>query len=115
LGSRAEQDYQQVVYYEALLDVFFLGKHMVGMCQYHKNKCPTDILEGILNTHKIAAVGKDVCSNFHYMPPELLFEKNSKVRQEKRAEWMTSQLLRARKAEEEILRLNSNLEKRVNE
>lgn len=110
-----DNDYSEIVHYEALLDVFFLGKRMVGMCQYPKIKCPPEILSGILNTHKVAAIDSAICSNFHYVPPELLLEKNSRVRHEKRAEWMTSQLLRAKRAEEEIRRLNAELERRVAE
>lgn len=94
-----DQDYRDVVYYETLLDVFFLGKRMVGMCEYPRGKCPAEVLGGILNTHKIAAVDSRLCSNFHYVPPELLLEKNPRARQEKRVEWMTSQLVRVREAE----------------
>jgi len=93
--------------------VFFLGKRMVGLCEYPKSACPPEILSGILSTHRIAAIDRDVCSNFHYVPPDLLLEKDDRVRQGKRAEWMTSQLLRARKAEEEVFRLNAELEDRV--
>jgi len=106
-------DFADLVYYETLLDVFFLGKRMVGMCQYPRQSCPPEVLAGILNTHRIAAIDGTVCSNFHYVPPELLLEKDPTVRQAKRVEWMTSQLLRARAAEEENRRLNAELEQRV--
>lgn len=104
-----DKNFQEVVYYEALLDVFFVGKRMVGLCQYPKDKCPPETLNGILNTHKIAAIDSDVCSNFHYVPPELLLEKDEKLRQSKRVQWMTSQLLRAKKAEQERDALQSQL------
>jgi class 3 adenylate cyclase len=94
-----EQDYGQVVYYETLLDMFFIGKRMVGMCQYPRGKCPADVLGGILSTHKIAAIDAQVCPNPHYVPPDLLLEKNNEVRQRKRVEWMTSQLVRVNQAE----------------
>jgi signal transduction histidine kinase len=110
-----DKDFKDVVYYESLLDVFFLGKRMVGMCQYAKSRCPPDVLTGILGTHKIAAIDDEVCSNFHYLPAGLLHEKDEQVRHARRAEWMTAQLLRVRKAEEEIFRLNADLERRVKE
>ena len=109
----AEKNFDEIVYYESLLDVFFLGKRMVGMCQYHRGSCPPEVLTGILNTHKIAAIDANVCSNFHYVPPELLLEKQPEVRHHKRVEWMTSQLLRAKNAEEKNHRLNAELEGRV--
>jgi len=102
-----------VVFYETLLDVFFLGKKMVGLCEYTKTKCPPEVLTGILSTHRLAAIDQDICSNFHYVPPDLLLEKDERVRHGKRAEWMTSQLLRARKAEDQVFRLNAELEDRV--
>jgi signal transduction histidine kinase len=111
----AERDFRDVVYYETLLDVFFLGKRMVGMCQYPREKCPPEVLVGILGTHKVTAIDSEVCSNFHYVPPAVLLEKDEQVRHEKRVEWMSSQLLRARRAEEEVLRLNADLERRVAE
>lgn len=108
-----DRDFRDVVYYETLLDVFFVGKRMVGMCEYAREQCPPEVLSGILGSHKIAAVGQEVCQNFHYLPPGLLLEKDVVAREHKRTEWMTSQLLRARRAEEEILRLNRELEDRV--
>ena len=108
-----DRDFKDVVYYETLLDVFFLGKRMVGMCQYHRERCPPDVLAGILNTHRIAAINQDVCRNLHYVPPEILLEKNPGNRQEKRVEWMTAQIMRAQKAEAEIARINAELEQRV--
>lgn len=96
-----DKDFQEVVYYETLLDLFFVGKRMIGLCEYPKEKCPPDTLRGILNTHKIAAIDSNICSNFHYVAPELLLEKDEKLREVKRVQWMTSQLLRAKKAEEE--------------
>lgn len=108
-----DQDYKDILYYEALLDVFFLGKRMVGLCGYPKDLCPPGVLAGILNAHRIAAIDMDYCANFHYVQPDILLEKDPAVLQGKRVEWMTSQLLRARRAEEEVLRLNAELERRV--
>lgn len=95
-----DADFREVVNYEALLDVFFVGKRMVGMCQYPKDRCPPDTLAGVLNTHKIAAVDRDVCSNLHYLAPAYYVEKDEATRQKIRADWMTSQLLRAKRAED---------------
>jgi signal transduction histidine kinase/CheY-like chemotaxis protein len=95
------QNFDDVVYYETLLDIFFLGKHMIGMCQYPKSLCPPHTISGILNTHRTAAIGTEICTNnVHYIPPTLLLEKDPVVRQEKRVEWMGSQLVRLKRAEE---------------
>ncbi|MDE2489956.1 MAG: MEDS domain-containing protein [Elusimicrobia bacterium] len=95
------REFQDVVYYEALLDLFFIGKRMVGMCQYPRDRCPPDALRGILDTHKTAVIDSNVCRNFHYVPPDLLVEKDAGAREKKRVDWMTSQLIRVKKAEEE--------------
>lgn len=108
-----DRDFRDVVYYETLLDVFFVGKRMVGMCQYPKAHCPAEVLSGILACHKIAAIDQEVCQNVHYLPAGLLLERDPVLREEKRIEWMTSQLLRLRRAEEHNLRLSSELEERV--
>ncbi|MGQ0701540.1 MAG: MEDS domain-containing protein [Gemmatimonadales bacterium] len=103
------QDYNDVVYYEALLDVFFLGKRMVGICQYPRDRCPPDVLSGILNTHRTAFLDSSIYANFHYTAPEVLLEKDEQVRQAKRVEWMTSQLRRVRESEAERQRLETQL------
>ncbi|MDE2293206.1 MAG: MEDS domain-containing protein, partial [Elusimicrobia bacterium] len=104
-----DQDYSQVVYYEALLDVFFIGKRMVGMCQYPKNRVPAEVLTGILETHKVAAIDAELCSNSRYVAPQALLEKDPDAREGKRVEWMTAQLLRARRFEAERDALEAQL------
>jgi len=71
------------------------------------------VLMGILNSHRIASLDSDLVGNFHYVQPDILLEKDPEVLQARRVEWMTAQLRRARKAEEEVLRLNAELEQRV--
>lgn len=102
-------DFSEVVHYEALLDLFFAGKRMVGMCQYPQDRCPPETLKGILSTHKVAAVGRELCANPHYVPPGILIEKDDAARERKRIEWMTNQLVRVRRAEEERDRLHKEL------
>jgi signal transduction histidine kinase len=104
-----DNDFSAIVHYEALLDLFFLGKRMVGMCEYPKGLCPPEVLEGILATHRHAAVDQDLCANQHYMPPELLLEKDESLRKARRVEWMTSQMVRIRRAEDERDRLQAQL------
>jgi signal transduction histidine kinase len=104
-----DQDYSSVVHYEALLDLFFLGKRMVGLCEYPQGACPPEVLEGILSTHKHAAVDREICVSHRYIPPELLLEKDEGRRQARRAEWMTAQMVRIRQAEDERDRLQAQL------
>ena len=102
-------DFSEVVHYEALLDLFFAGKRMVGMCQYPQDRCPSDTLLGILRTHRVAAVGTELCDNPHYVPPGILIEKDEGARERQRVEWLMSQLVRVRKAEEDRDRLQKEL------
>ncbi len=103
------RDFRDVVYYEALLDVFFRNKRLVGMCQYPRHRCPPEVLAGVLNTHGTALLDQKVCDNFHYLPPELLIEMDPEVREKMRLEWMVSQLDRVRQAEREQTRLQDQL------
>lgn len=113
------EEWQDLVYYETLLDMFFLGKRMVGMCQYSKEKFPAEVLTGVLRTHRLAGVESEFChDNVHYEAPDLLLEKNPDERQKRRVKWMTSQLVRLREAEqareralEELLRDKQALER----
>src|SRR5262249_36526083 len=103
------REFQQVVTYEAMLDDFFSGKQLIGMCQYPREACPPGILSGILTTHKVAAIDSEFCANPHYLPPRLLLEKDLALREKRRAEWMTSQLVRVRRAEEQRDQLQAQL------
>jgi signal transduction histidine kinase len=107
VGPRS--DFSDIVYYEALLDLFFLGKRMVGMCEYPRDRVPEEVLAGILDTHRTALFDRTVCHNSHYLPPELLIEKDTRAREAKRLEWVTSQLLRVRKAESDRKLLEAQL------
>ncbi|MBI3566304.1 MAG: MEDS domain-containing protein [Elusimicrobia bacterium] len=103
------EDYGEVVYYEALLDLFFAGKRMVGMCQYPKDRVPAETLRGVLGTHRLAAIGPTLCENSNYVPPGILVEKDETARERKRVEWMTAQLVRVTQAEAERDRLQQEL------
>lgn len=103
------KDFEDVVHYEALLDLFVTDKRLIGMCQYPRYSCPSEVVAGILTTHRLASVDSDLCVNPHYVPPQLLLEKELVVREQKRAEWMTSQLRRMRQTEEERDKLQAQL------
>lgn len=105
------EDYGEVVYYEALLDLFFAGKRMVGMCQYPKDRVPAETLRGVLGTHRLAAIGPTLCENSNYVPPGILVEKDEAARERKRVEWMTAQLVRVTRAESERDRLQQELQR----
>ena len=94
-----DRDFSEIVRYEALLDLFFNGKRMTGICQYPKENCPVEILNGILDVHPIVAIDASVGNNVHYVPAEILVEPDTEVRKKKRFQWLTSQILRLREAE----------------
>jgi signal transduction histidine kinase len=104
-----DRDFKDVVHYEALLDIFFLGKRMVGLCCYPRQDSPPEVLSGILHTHRAAGIDGGFVDNFHYLPAGLLTEPDAGVRESLRADWMSSQLRRACRAEEERDRLRGQL------
>jgi CheY-like chemotaxis protein len=86
------RSFAQIPLYESMLDRFFAGKRMIGLCQYPKADCPPEALSGVLQTHPIAAVEGVVRRNVHYLPPSVLLENNHDLREKKRAEWKLAQL-----------------------
>jgi CheY-like chemotaxis protein len=65
-----DQDYGDVARYEELLDRFFIGKKMVGLCQYPKARCPVDLVESLLSSHRHIAVDSKVSRNDLYVAPD---------------------------------------------
>jgi signal transduction histidine kinase len=112
----ADENFDRLLEYEALLERLFRDKPLTGICQYHRRMLPAEALHDALLTHRSAYVG-DVLNkdNLYYIPPELLLEWREGGHGAGRAEWMSRQILRVLEAErsrDEVLR---DLEQRVAE
>lgn len=104
----ADENFERLVEYEALLEQLFREKPLMGICQYHRRMVPAEAVHSALLTHRSTYVG-DILNkdNLYYIPPELLLELNDQERGGGRAEWMCRQILRVLEAErrrDEVLR-----------
>jgi len=110
----ADDNFGQLLRYEALLEQVIRDKPLRGICQYHRAMVPPEAVRDALATHRAAYVGDTLNrDNLFYVPPELLLETREGADAAKRGEWMCKQILRvldAERARDEVLR---DLERRV--
>lgn len=60
---------ERIVAYEALLKSLFSNGHATGLCLYHRERMPLDVIDGALATHPIVcAAGADYQRNPFYDP-----------------------------------------------
>jgi signal transduction histidine kinase len=116
----ADENFDLLVEYEALLEQVFREKPLLGLCQYHRDVIPARTLRDALITHKSAYVGDTLNrDNVFYTPPDLLLESDQALGA-KQGEWMCQQILRVLKAEQArdralvaLEEVNRDLERRV--
>ena len=64
----------QLCEYEELLNPLYEGEDYTVLCQYNRNRFPTDVLHDVLKTHPFLVYdATTVCQNFYYTPPEEYF------------------------------------------
>lgn len=102
----------RLIEYEARLNHFFPGSRAMAICQYNRQRFTPQVIHDVLRTHPQAVVGKYVCTNLYYEPPELILENDSMAT---KVEWMLGQLKTAREAEMQLMDFNTALEAKVAE
>jgi signal transduction histidine kinase len=108
-----DENFDQLLRYEARLEQLFREKPLMGICQYHRAMVPAQAVRDALMTHRSTYVGDGLNrDNLFYVPPELLLDPQAGP---KLGEWMCQQIVRvldADRARDEVLR---DLERRVAE
>ena len=118
-----DENFEQVLEYEALLEQVFRERPLRGICQYHRGLVPAQAVRDALVTHRSAYIGSTLNSdNLFYMPPELILERAEDARQTRQGEWMCQQIIRVLDAEQrrdaalrQLAETNQSLERRVAE
>ncbi|MGE3776891.1 MAG: MEDS domain-containing protein [Pirellulaceae bacterium] len=87
LGGEAGCD--RVIEYEAMLNEFFPGSRALAICQYNRLRFAPRVIQDVLRTHPRAVLGRQVCSNLYYEPPDLVLHGD---RDQQRVDWMIQQL-----------------------
>ncbi len=95
----ADENFERLVEYEALLEQVFREKPLRGICQYHRDILPPQAVRNALLTHRATYVGQVLNrDNLFYVPPELLLD-GDRGAIDKQGEWMCQQILRVLAAE----------------
>jgi signal transduction histidine kinase len=109
----ADDNFDRLLEYEALLETVFREKALRGICQYHRAMVPAKAVRDALLTHRTTYLGDRLNEdNLFYVPPELLLKTRDGSAY---ADWMCSQIVRvldAERSRDEVLR---DLERRVSE
>jgi signal transduction histidine kinase/ActR/RegA family two-component response regulator len=98
---------ERLVEYEAQLNRFLDGSRTCALCRYSPEACSPGMIQEALQTHPLAVLANQICSNAFYEPPEMVLGGRPP---EERIHWMMAQLWRNRlneqKLEETTLRLS---------
>lgn len=104
-----EQGCDRIMEYESLLNQFYPNSHVVGICQYDRQRFTSEIIGDSLRTHPGVLLNERVCHNFYYEPPEVFNEGGGLQPTSKRVDWMVSQLELAEQEAAERSRLEEQL------
>ena len=61
---------ERLLEYEARLNQLCRATGVSAICQYQRRRSPASLVEGVLRTHPTAVLGRRVCANPYYEPPE---------------------------------------------
>jgi signal transduction histidine kinase len=109
------REIDELVSTEALLEVFVAAKRIAVLCTYSRDTAPPDLLLGALQAHRHVVIDGQPCANPFQQPAELLLEPDVSGKARARVEWITGQLLRARRAEQEQAREMAELASRMDQ
>ncbi len=89
----------QLESYEDFINQYFTTNHCIVLCQYHRQVFAPRLLIEALTTHSTLIIGKEIVTNFYYIPPSQNDPDNTW--QARLDQWI-SNLLQVHKTEEEL-------------
>lgn len=69
----AGDTHDRLVEYECMLNKFFAGYDMGGICQYNRRRFRAQTMMHVIHTHPRVVFRGEVCENPYYMPAEVLY------------------------------------------
>jgi PAS domain S-box-containing protein len=60
---------ERLIEYEAKLNELIPENQCLALCQYDKRRFSSELLQGVLYTHPVIAVGTNIFDNFYYIAP----------------------------------------------
>jgi len=67
---------EMLIEYEAKLNELIPENQCLALCQYDKRRFSPELLQGVLYTHPLIALGTNIVNNFYYMAPTDLLSGN---------------------------------------
>lgn len=64
----------QLVQYEAMLNTIYPDEDYVVLCQYNRERFPSEILSDVIRSHPLMVYDSTVCQNFYYHSPDEFFD-----------------------------------------
>lgn len=83
------RDTARLLEYESLVNRSFANRRVVAICQYNRRLFEPRVVQDVLRSHPIVVVGRQVCENLYYEPPELTIGDDHHAG---RVAWMIEQL-----------------------
>ncbi|WP_312908267.1 MEDS domain-containing protein [Natronosalvus caseinilyticus] len=65
-----EPDTEALIEYESLSNNVFDSRDFIGLCQYNRNRFPSEVIREIISTHPHLISDHDIFQNNYYIPPE---------------------------------------------
>jgi signal transduction histidine kinase len=71
--------HSRLIEYECMLNRFFPGYDMGGICQYNRRRFRPETLMHVIHTHPRLIFGGEVCENPYYIPAEIIQGRKDEV------------------------------------
>ncbi|MBI5376916.1 MAG: MEDS domain-containing protein [Candidatus Schekmanbacteria bacterium] len=103
---------ERLIEYEAKLNYLLPKSDILAICQYNRKRFSPEIILDIIHTHPLVVYKEMVCRNFYYVPPdEFLNHAQTSLEVER----FLHNIKDREEVEEELLKLNTELEQRIKE
>jgi signal transduction histidine kinase len=90
---------ERLAEYEAKLNQLLPTRPVSALCTYDRRRFPADIVREGIATHPLVVVGRTVCRNPYFAPPEKYL---SPEWQDNEVEWVLENILALQRAEDEL-------------
>ena len=68
-----------LVRYEAMLNTIYPGEDYVVLCQYNRERFPTEVISDVIRSHPLVVYNGTICQNFYYHSPDEFFGDDHSV------------------------------------
>jgi signal transduction histidine kinase len=110
----ADPPMEALIEYEEKVNQVFPGEAAIALCQYNRNRFPSEVLADVVRAHPHLIYDSTVCQNYYYTPPEEFFGSSRPEREvERMVETLrerTQAIVKLRDREQQLQQQNDRLE-----